>query len=113
MINIREGDVLVVGGQNYPVKAVEEWTQANWNTKSFQRMAIVSATTKRNPTVDANGKRSTATSNLTGLSITPLDPIDLEVSQRLGLDSPARMLETFIADSTGFVHVVVEDLKQK
>jgi hypothetical protein len=113
MIDIREGDILTVSGKDYPVKAVEEWTKANWNTKSFQHMANVSAATKRNPTVDANGKRGTATSSLTGLSITPLDPVDLEVVQRLALDSPVRMLETFIADSTGFVHVIVEDLKQK
>ena len=113
MIDIREGDLLVVGTDEYPVKAVEKWTQADWNTKSFAHMASVSVSTKRNPTVGADGKRGTATTSLTGLKATPLDPVDLEVIQRLALDSPVRLLETFISDSTGFVHVVVEELLQK
>ena len=111
MIDIREGDFLVIGSDSYPVKAVEEWSKTNFNTYSFARMANVSATTKRNPAV-ASGKRGTQTANLTGLSITPLDPVTRDVIERLALESPLRLLETFIADSTGFVHVIVEDLKQ-
>lgn len=113
MIDIREGDILIVGSDSYPVKAVEVWTKANWNTYAFQRMASVTASTKRPPAL-SNGLRSgTAVTNLASIKITPLDPITAEVAQRLALESPVRMLETFIADSTGFVHVIVEDLLYK
>lgn len=111
MIDIREGDVLVIGSTEYPVKAVEVWTKANWNTYAFQRMANVTASTKR--ATMTSGKRGTPTTNLLGQKCTPLDPITAEVAERLALESPVRMLETFIADSTGFVHVIVEDLLYK
>ena len=110
MIDIREGDTLVVGSETYPVKAVEIWTKANWNTSAFQKMANVSASTKRNPTI-SGGKRAAQTTSISGLSITPLDPVTQDVVERLALESPVRLLETFIADSTGFVHVIVEDLQ--
>lgn len=110
MVDIKEGDVLVVGSEEYPVKAVEKWTKANFNTYSFSHMASVTASTKRNPAV-ASGKRGSAAENLTGLSITPLDPVTQDVVERLALESPVRLLETFIADSAGFVHVIVEDLQ--
>ena len=113
MVDIREGDFLVVGTREYPVKAVEVWTKANWNTSSFQRMTSVTASTKRPPAL-SNGLRSgTAVTNLSSIKITPLDPITAEVAERLALESPVRMLETFIADTTGFVHVIVEDLLYK
>ena len=112
MVDIREGDLLVVSTREYPVKAVEVWTKANWNSY-FQRMTSVTASTKRPPAL-SNGLRSgTAVTNLASIKITPLDPITAEVAQRLALESPVRMLETFIADSTGFVHVIVEDLLYK
>jgi hypothetical protein len=110
MVDIREGDILVVGSSEYPVKAVEVWTKANFHTNSFTKMANVSASTKRNPAI-SSGKRGSATTNLTGLSITPLDPATLDVVERLALESPVRLLETFISDTTGFVYVVVEDLQ--
>ena len=114
MIDVREGDILIVGSDSYPVKAVEVWTKANWNTYAFQRMASVTASTKRPPSLTAGGLRSgTAVTNLSSIKITPLDPITAEVAERLALESPVRMLETFIADSTGFVHVIVEDLLYK
>jgi len=110
MIDIREGDTLVVGSENYPVKAVEIWTRSNFNTSSFAKLANVSASTKRNPAI-SGGKRGTQTTSVTGLKITPLDPVTQDVVERLALESPVRLLETFIADSAGFVHVIVEDLQ--
>ena len=110
MIDIKEGDILVVSSEEYPVKAVEKWLKADFNTYGFARMAILTASTKRNPAI-SSGKRGASTENLTGLSITPLDPVTQDVIERLALESPVRLLETFIADSTGFVHVIVEDLQ--
>lgn len=110
MVDIREGDTLVVGSEEYPVKAVEIWARTSFNTSSFAKMANVTASTKRNPAI-SGGKRGAQATSLTGLSITPLDPVTQDVIERLALESPVRLLETFIADSTGFVHVIVEDLQ--
>ena len=112
MVDILEGDLLIVGSSEYPVKAVEVWTKSSFNTSGFAKMANVSASTKRPPAI-TDGLRGSMATNETGLSITPLDPITAEVAERLALESPVRMLETFIADSTGFVHVIVEDLLHK
>jgi hypothetical protein len=110
MVDIKEGDILVVSSEEYPVKAVEKWVKSNFNTYGFSRMATVTASTKRNPAI-SDGKRGAAVENLTGLSITPLDPVTEDVTIRLALESPVRLLETFIADSSGYVHVIVEDLQ--
>jgi len=111
-IDIKEGDLLVIGSDEYPVKSVMEWSKSHFNTYGFSRMASVSASTKRNPAI-SSGKRGAAAEKLTGLSITPLDPVSNDIIERLALDSPVRLLQTFIADSSEFVHVIVEDLKQQ
>ena len=107
MIDVKEGDSLVIGSDEYAVKAVEAWSKSSFNTSSFAAMASVSASTKR--ATLANNKRGTPSTYLTGLKCTPLDPVTQDIVERLALESPIRMLETFIADSTGFVHVIVED----
>ncbi len=107
VIDVKEGDILTVGSRDYTVKAVEVWQKSNFNTSVFSVMASLSASTKR--AVLAGGKRGTPSTYLTGLKCTPLDPVTQDVVERLALESPIRMLETFMADSTGFVHVIVED----
>ncbi len=109
MVDIREGDYLVVGSKEYPVKAVEMWASSNFHTSSFATMAIVSASTKRS--VFSDGKSGAPVAHLTSLAITPLDPVTQDVVERLALESPVRLLETFAADDDGFVHVIVEDLQ--
>jgi hypothetical protein len=111
-MNIREGDFLVIGSNEYPIRSVGEWSSLRLtSTKAFQKQATVSASTKRSPAI-ASGKRGTPATLLTGLSCTPLDPVDPEISRRLGLDTPHELLQTFLADSTGFVVLIVEELKR-
>jgi len=110
MVDIKEGDVFVVGTEEHPVKAVEIWTRSNFNTSAFAVMANVTASTKRSAAI-SGGKRGKPVTNLSGLACTPLDPVTQDVIERLALESPVRLLETFIADSSGFVHVIVEDLQ--
>ena len=109
MIDIREGDYLVVGLDEYPVKAVEIWNRLDFNTFSFSVMANITASTKRSAFSD--GKSGAPVAYLTSLAITPLDPVTQDIVERLALESPVRLLETFIADSAGFVHVIIEDLQ--
>jgi len=65
---------------------------------SFTRLATVTASTKRSPAL-ADGKRGAPTTNLPSLSCTPLDPVDPELRQRLQLDTPHELLQTFIDGS--------------
>lgn len=65
---------------------------------SFAELATVSASTKRSPA--ASGvKVGAAAENLTGLSCTPLDPVDPELRQKLQLKTSFRLYETFIDGS--------------
>jgi hypothetical protein len=66
---------------------------------SFSKLATVTASTKRASV--SGGKRGAPSMNLTGLSITPLDPADpatrAELQHRLGLGTPMELLQTFVA----------------
>jgi hypothetical protein len=72
-------------------------------------MAVVTASTKRSPVV-SGGKRGTPTTQESSFSCTPLDPIDAEVRQRLMLDSPNIILETFVENADGSLDIVVGDI---
>lgn len=104
-MDIKEGDVLVVGAQEYPIKNCAEWTGAGMNSRGFRRMANVTANTKR-------VKKGSPVTILSGIKCTPLDPVDPELRRRLALDTPHELLQTFIADGSGFVRIVLEDMKR-
>lgn len=61
----------------------------------FDLMAIVSASTKRPPAI-SSGKRGAPATNVASLSCTSLDPVDPELRQRLALDTPHELLQTFV-----------------
>jgi len=63
-------------------------------TSSFTRLATVSCSTKR--AVQSGKQRSEATTYLTGLKCTPLDPLDPQVRATMELKTPADTLETMI-----------------
>lgn len=111
MIDIRNGDLLVVNGLEYPVKAAAWWDGSRASVSSFLRMATVTASTKRNPP-PISGVRGAPITNLTGLKCTPLDPVDAETRKRLVIETPHNILQTYVYSTTGFTHLVVEDLKR-
>lgn len=107
-LDIVEGDILVVGANEYPIRSCAEWAGfAGLPIKD----AIVSCSTKRSPAI-AGGKRGTPAANLVGLLCTPLDPVDPDLRRRMELDTPHELLQTFIQGTTEFVHLVLEDLKR-
>lgn len=111
-MDIKEGDILVVAGVDYPVRAVSEYSSERLNnTRTFQTYTTVDATTKRSPAV-SSGKRGAPVANLTGLKCTPLDPVDAETRRRLGLETPHELKQTFLADSFGYIFLVLEELKR-
>lgn len=109
-VDIRQGDYLVVGANEYPIRSCADYAKTGMLSASFLRMATISASTKRSPAI-ANGKRGDLATNLTGLVCSPLDPVSAEQAQRLVLDTPHELLQTFVSDGTGFVHLVLEDLR--
>ena len=60
----------------------------------FTRFATVSASTKRPPAI-SSGKRGAPVEKLASLACLPLDPVDAELRQRLGIDTPHEVLQTF------------------
>jgi len=64
-------------------------------SNAFDRLATETASTKRTPDI-SGGKRGSPAENLTGLSITPLDPVDADLQQRLELDTPHELLQSFV-----------------
>lgn len=66
---------------------------------SFARMASVTASTKRRVFDEAEGKVTAPTTNVASLSCTPLDPVDPELRERLALDTPHELLQTFTTET--------------
>jgi hypothetical protein len=111
MLDVIEGDLLTVSGRDYPIKSVAEWSGQKV-TPTFRRLASLSAATKRSTKDDATGKRTAATTHLSNLTCTPLDPVSAELASSMGLDTPHELKQCFLGDTSGFVHVVIEDLKR-
>lgn len=61
---------------------------------SFTRMAHLDCSTKRSPTV--SGKTLQLVTHLTGLKCTPLDPITDSVVNEVVLETPQRLLQTYL-----------------
>ena len=61
----------------------------------FEILATVTASTKRQA-APTSGKTAAPVANLASLVCTPLDPVDAELSKRLGLDTPGELLQTFV-----------------
>ncbi len=108
-VDVREGDVLVVGTDEYPIVSCGEWA-FRYGT-GFARLATVTASTKRTPAIAA-GKRGAPVENVSSLICTPLDPVDPALRQRLALDTPHELLQTFVDGGTTFYHLILEDLKR-
>ncbi len=61
---------------------------------TYQRQLTVSASTRRPPAI-ASGKRGALAEHLPLVYVSPLTPVSIETAQRVGLDSPYNLLQTF------------------
>lgn len=109
MIDIKEGDYLVLGGVTYPVKSVATWS-GKVSGKSLYRMATEVGTTKRTPD-PINGVFAQTSDHLVDLSCLPVMPVDSDTRRRVGLESPVELCMTFVIDTTGIYLVILEELK--
>lgn len=110
MLDIREGDLFCSGGEEYPIHSVAQWNMP-FVSQSFEKMATVEASTKRSPDV-VGGKRGTPQTKLINLWCMPLDPVDPALRQRMAINTPHELLQTIVADGTGFCHLILESLKR-
>jgi len=67
-------------------------------SRSLTRMATVSASTKRSPSI-SGGKRGSPTTKLASVSLTPLDPVTEDVRRRTGLETPHELLMCYAVGS--------------
>jgi len=108
-LDIREGDLYVVGGNEYPIRSCAEWS---WRYgRAMRRFCTVTASTKRAPGM-SGGKRGAPTVNLTALKSTPIDPVDPEIRQRLALNTPNELMQTYVDGGDVFYALILEELKR-
>ena len=108
-LDILPGDFLVVGSDEYPIRAVEDWSTHGLGTSNaFALMASVSCTTKRPPAV-SGGKRGVPVTNLTGLKSTPLDRVQPEFTAQVPSATPYDTLQAFISDGTDYSRLILDN----
>lgn len=109
-LDLREGDTLVLGGKEYPVKSCAEWP---WSLASqiLASFATQTASTKRSPAI-VNGKRGAPATNLASVKCTPAYPASADVAQRAGLDTPHELLQVYVDGGDVCYELVLEDLKR-
>lgn len=108
-IDIKKGDYLVIGTDQYAIREVEWWDMKNANTPAFLKIATVACSTKRLTFTD--GKRESiadASTNLTGLLCSPFDVISSDLAMRLDLSTLHTLRSVQIANSTGYNILVIE-----
>lgn len=109
MLDVREGDILVVGGAEYPIRSCASWA---WSAgRAGRRLMASTASTKRSPDI-VSGKRGTPVTQVASMRCSPLDPVAPDLEQRMGLNTPHELLQTTVDGGDMFYVLVVEDLKR-
>lgn len=108
-LDIKRGDILTIGSKDYPIRAMETWNASGFSKASFSRFASVTASTKRAPAASAGGLVTAAAASIASLKCTPLEPVDSETRQRLLLNTPMTISQTFV-DGDSYLRLVVEVL---
>lgn len=108
-LDIKRGDYLIVDTNKYVIKQVEWWDMEGADTPAFIKLATVACSTKRQTIT--NSKRevvANASVNLSGLFCTPFDVISSKLAMRLDLKTLTTLRQTQIANSTGYVILIIE-----
>ena len=114
-ISVKEGDTLIISGNEYTVRAVDDWTMTSAYSRAFLKLATVEVDIKE-PAAIVNGKAGEPQYARTDLLCTPIDPVertvvnDIRVS--LGINAPYGLFQTFLADDDGFYHLILEREKK-
>lgn len=110
-LDIKEGDTLMVGTKEYPIKSCADWSDWDYGSHGLRRFLKVKASTKRSPSM-SSGKRGSSTMQIRSLKCTPLDPVSAEIASRPDLETPHELLQTFADGGDAFYHLILEDIKR-
>lgn len=112
-LDIREGDILVMNSRDYPILFCGVWKAKHGSTPAMQRMCTETASTKRPPAV-VGAVRGDATTNLTSLSVMPLDPVGgRDINVRTLPIAPHEVRRTIVDGGDTFYEVYVENIRKR
>jgi hypothetical protein len=106
-MDIKVGDILSISGVKYPIIGVEIRSGLG-NTSTFTHLATTTGTTARRPDI-IGGERDNPQTVISSLSLTPFEPVSLEIATALGSKHPQRVFQSFAADIDSFAKIIFED----
>lgn len=109
-LDIREGDILTLGGVEYPILFCGVWKSRRGSTPAQVRMCSETAGTKRPPSGVVRGN---PVANLSDLKCMPLDPASsMDIELRTLPTAPRVIKRTIVDGGDTFYEVFVEHLKK-
>ena len=110
--DIREGDLLVVGSDEYPIIEAHVFDVTGFLTGgSYGRLATISCSTKRRPAA-TGGLQGEPATKLSSLSCTPLDPYQPEINRAPITNAPGRLLETYVQSGADIARLIVRQVRR-
>ena len=103
--DIKRGNNLIHGSDEYAVKYVGDWSMEDADTPSFVKMATEDVTINEQPF--SSGAAVSPVAIWTGKSL-PIDPVSQATIKRLNLKTPTHTMQTEIAESNQFKFLVLE-----
>jgi hypothetical protein len=114
MLDIREGDILVMNGKEYPILYCATWKDAvAGSTATFKRMCSETASTKRPPAV-SGAVRGDPEELLSSIKLTPLDPLGRHYSMMVATlpRHPYEMRAAYVDGGDTFYEILVEYIRK-
>lgn len=113
-LDIRQGDVLVVGSAEYAIRKVNPWSDPLTPIASMRMICNLDGSLKRPPTLDgvASRQRGIPVAIPGTFKISPVDPpsqTTLQTFLRAGNNSPINLKECFADGGDTFYQVVLEE----
>lgn len=108
-LDVRGGDVLVVSGVEYPVRSCAVWAW-RYSRHGLRRFLTVTCDVQR-AVIDMNGRLTSMATVESGATCLPLDPVEPDLRERMGLRTPHELLQTVLDGGTEYYHLVVEKLR--
>ena len=109
MLDVREGDVLNVGGVDYPIRSCEAWP---WLGVSHPvPFARETVSIKRSPAM-TGGKRGEPAVHLSAVCCTPLFPATGDILKREDLQTPHTLMQAYLDGGDTVYALVLEDLRR-
>lgn len=107
-LDVRNGDVLVADGVEYPVRSCGVW---EWPPRSFGlRRLLTRRCDIRRAVLSEDGRLSGMETTERGIACLPLDPVDAETAERVGIRTPGQVVQTTLDGGEVFYQLVLERL---